>query len=31
MMWYGNASSKPGGKERWSHSLPTNKTESRWW
>lgn len=29
MMWYGNASSKPGGKERWSHSLPTNKTESR--
>ncbi|CAJ2629827.1 UDP-galactose transporter 2-like protein [Trifolium pratense] len=29
MMWYGSASSKPGGKERWSHSLPTNKTESR--
>ena len=29
MIWYGNASSKPGGKERWSHSLPTNKTESR--
>lgn len=29
MMWYGNASSKPGGKERWSHSLPTSKTESR--
>ncbi|CAI8583340.1 unnamed protein product [Vicia faba] len=29
MMWYGNASSKPGGKERWSHSLPTNKTESK--
>jgi len=27
MMWYGNASSKPGGKERW--SLPTSKTESR--
>lgn len=29
MMWYGNASSKPGGKERWSHSLPTSKAESR--
>ncbi|CAJ1953192.1 unnamed protein product [Sphenostylis stenocarpa] len=28
MMWYGNASSKPGGKERRSHSLPTNKTET---
>ncbi|XP_057426778.1 UDP-rhamnose/UDP-galactose transporter 6 [Lotus japonicus] len=26
MIWYGNASSKPGGKERWSHSLPTSKT-----
>ncbi|XP_054782530.1 UDP-rhamnose/UDP-galactose transporter 6 isoform X2 [Prosopis cineraria] len=26
MVWYGNASSKPGGKERRSHSLPTNKT-----
>ncbi|XP_028790188.1 UDP-rhamnose/UDP-galactose transporter 6-like [Neltuma alba] len=26
MIWYGNASSKPGGKERRSHSLPTNKT-----
>ncbi|KAK7279792.1 hypothetical protein RJT34_24850 [Clitoria ternatea] len=26
MIWYGNASSKPGGKERVSHSLPTNKT-----
>ncbi|KAK7270987.1 hypothetical protein RJT34_26547 [Clitoria ternatea] len=29
MVWYGNASSKPGGKERRSHSLPTNKTETR--
>ncbi|XP_057735568.1 UDP-rhamnose/UDP-galactose transporter 5-like [Arachis stenosperma] len=29
MIWYGNASSKPGGKERWSHALPTNKTEPR--
>ncbi|XP_027358653.1 UDP-rhamnose/UDP-galactose transporter 6 isoform X2 [Abrus precatorius] len=29
MIWYGNASSKPGGKERRSHSLPTNKTETR--
>ncbi|RDY12644.1 UDP-rhamnose/UDP-galactose transporter 5 [Mucuna pruriens] len=28
MIWYGNASSKPGGKERRSHTLPTNKTES---
>jgi len=28
MIWYGNASSKPGGKERRSHSLPTNKTET---
>ncbi|WVZ13490.1 hypothetical protein V8G54_011056 [Vigna mungo] len=28
MIWYGNASSKPGGKERWGHSLPTNKTET---
>ncbi|CBI18242.3 hypothetical protein AAG906_000863 [Vitis piasezkii] len=27
MMWYGNASSKPGGKERWSHSLPTSKQQ----
>ena len=27
MMWYGNASSKPGGKERWSHSLPTTKQQ----
>ncbi|KAI4352762.1 hypothetical protein L6164_006983 [Bauhinia variegata] len=27
MIWYGNASSKPGGKERRSHTLPT-KTES---
>lgn len=29
MIWYGNASSKPGGKERRSHTLPTNKTETR--
>ncbi|KAK7277390.1 hypothetical protein RIF29_18541 [Crotalaria pallida] len=29
MIWYGNASSKPGGKERKSHSLPTNRTETR--
>ncbi|KAL1319589.1 hypothetical protein HN51_071839 [Arachis hypogaea] len=29
MIWYGNASSKPGGKERRSHSLPTSKTETR--
>ncbi|KAL2324661.1 hypothetical protein Fmac_023719 [Flemingia macrophylla] len=28
MIWYGNASSKPGGKERLNHSLPTNKTEN---
>ncbi|XP_047170502.1 UDP-rhamnose/UDP-galactose transporter 6 [Vigna umbellata] len=28
MIWYGNASSKPGGKERRGHSLPTNKTET---
>ncbi|TKY51451.1 UDP-galactose transporter 2 [Spatholobus suberectus] len=29
MIWYGNASSKPGGKERLIHSLPTNKTDNR--
>ncbi|CAJ1976900.1 unnamed protein product [Sphenostylis stenocarpa] len=29
MIWYGNASSKPGGKERLNHSLPTNKLENR--
>ncbi|XP_028772383.1 UDP-rhamnose/UDP-galactose transporter 6 [Neltuma alba] len=29
MIWYGNASSKPGGKERRSHSLPTIKTDTR--
>ncbi|GLT74613.1 hypothetical protein SLA2020_464010 [Shorea laevis] len=27
MIWYGNASSKPGGKERWSHSLPTSRQQ----
>ncbi|XP_010242229.1 PREDICTED: UDP-galactose transporter 2-like [Nelumbo nucifera] len=27
MIWYGNASSKPGGKERKSHSLPTNRQQ----
>ncbi|KAL5560239.1 hypothetical protein UlMin_036450 [Ulmus minor] len=27
MIWYGNASSKPGGKERRSHSLPTSKQQ----
>lgn len=26
MVWYGNASSKPGGKERRSLSLPTSKS-----
>ncbi|KAJ0097686.1 hypothetical protein Patl1_27647 [Pistacia atlantica] len=26
MMWYGNASSKPGGKERRSYSMPSNKS-----
>ena len=31
MIWYGNALSKPSGKERWSHCLPTNKTEARWY
>lgn len=25
MIWYGNASSKPGGKERRSHSLPISR------
>ncbi|KAH1139560.1 hypothetical protein GYH30_028778 [Glycine max] len=29
MIWYGNASSKPGGKERLNHTLPTNKIENR--
>ncbi|XP_047178038.1 UDP-rhamnose/UDP-galactose transporter 6-like [Vigna umbellata] len=29
MIWYGNASSKPGGKERLNYSLPTNKTENQ--
>lgn len=27
MMWYGNASAKPGGKERRSHSTPSNKSQ----
>uniref|UniRef100_A0A5B6Z3L7 Putative UDP-galactose transporter 2 n=1 Tax=Davidia involucrata TaxID=16924 RepID=A0A5B6Z3L7_DAVIN len=27
MIWYGNASSKPGGKERRNHSLPSNKSQ----
>ena len=27
MIWYGNASSKPGGKERRSYSIPTTKTQ----
>lgn len=27
MIWYGNASSKPGGKERRSHSTPSNKLQ----
>ncbi|KAG7983007.1 hypothetical protein I3843_04G082200 [Carya illinoinensis] len=27
MIWYGNASSKPGGKERRSHSIPSNKSQ----
>lgn len=27
MVWYGNASSKPGGKERRSLSLPTSKQQ----
>ncbi|KAK7357177.1 hypothetical protein VNO80_16460 [Phaseolus coccineus] len=29
MIWYGNVSTKPGGKERLNHSLPTNKTENQ--
>ncbi|KDP36558.1 hypothetical protein JCGZ_08325 [Jatropha curcas] len=27
MIWYGNASSKPGGKERWSIALPTSRQQ----
>ncbi|XP_044502383.1 UDP-rhamnose/UDP-galactose transporter 4-like [Mangifera indica] len=27
MIWYGNASSKPGGKERRSYSMPNNKSQ----
>ncbi|KAF8404463.1 hypothetical protein HHK36_009348 [Tetracentron sinense] len=27
MIWYGNASSKPGGKERRSHSIPSNRPQ----
>lgn len=27
MVWYGNASSKPGGKERRTHSLPTSRQQ----
>ncbi|XP_043722275.1 UDP-rhamnose/UDP-galactose transporter 6-like [Telopea speciosissima] len=27
MIWYGNASSKPGGKERRSHSMPNNRPQ----
>ncbi|KAM7514281.1 hypothetical protein LguiA_003864 [Lonicera macranthoides] len=29
MIWYGNASSKPGGKERQSYSIQTNKPEKQ--
>ncbi|CAL5368132.1 unnamed protein product [Camellia sinensis] len=29
MIWYGNASSKPGGKERWSPSLLNDKSEKQ--
>uniref|UniRef100_A0A5B6Z3X2 Putative UDP-galactose transporter 2 n=1 Tax=Davidia involucrata TaxID=16924 RepID=A0A5B6Z3X2_DAVIN len=29
MIWYGNASSKPGGKERVSYSIPSNKPEKQ--
>ena len=28
MIWYGNASSKPGGKERRSNSLPTTRQQN---
>eukprot|EP00249_Psilotum_nudum_P018737 c26938_g1_i1 orf=470-1483(-) len=27
MIWYGNSSSKPGGKERWVYPLPSEKTQ----
>ncbi|KAK8325599.1 hypothetical protein V6Z12_A11G062000 [Gossypium hirsutum] len=27
MIWYGNASSKPGGKERWIYSAPSDKSQ----
>ncbi|MBA0589330.1 hypothetical protein Gorai_018084, partial [Gossypium raimondii] len=27
MIWYGNASSKPGGKERWTYSAPSDKSQ----
>lgn len=27
MIWYGNASSKPGGKERRNYSLPTTRQQ----
>lgn len=27
MIWYGNASSKPGGKERRSYSMPSDKSQ----
>ncbi|KAL6984263.1 UDP-rhamnose/UDP-galactose transporter 6 [Sarracenia purpurea var. burkii] len=27
MVWYGNASSKPGGKERWSHSISSGRQQ----
>ncbi|XP_022751006.1 UDP-rhamnose/UDP-galactose transporter 4-like isoform X2 [Durio zibethinus] len=29
MIWYGNASSKPGGKERWIYSAPSNKSQKQ--
>lgn len=29
MIWYGNASSKPGGKERRSLSLPSNRSQKQ--
>ncbi|MBA0802012.1 hypothetical protein Gohar_012344, partial [Gossypium harknessii] len=27
MIWYGNASSRPGGKERWTYSAPNDKSQ----
>ncbi|KAF5202601.1 UDP-rhamnose/UDP-galactose transporter [Thalictrum thalictroides] len=31
MIWYGKTSSRPGGKERWSHSIPITRPQKHGW